>query len=146
MEYGGGEAIDSGRRPAEVRCYWGGLARLLEWKDCVDQRGRLVAFDFMHMPFEPRRSFVVQGVPEGMVRGGHAHAHGHQLLICLAGTILVDMRHGGDVQHVELCVPTLGLLVTAGIWAQQRYSGPEAVLLVMASHPYDPDSYLVIPS
>lgn len=142
---GTGLTNDCHRRPAEVRSYWGGLARLLEFGECVDPRGRLVEFDYSCMPFEPHRSFLVHGVPAGTVRGGHAHTYGCQLLICLAGTVVVVMRHGDDVQHVELSARTQALLVTAGIWAQQRYSGPEAMLLVMTSHPYDPDSYLVAP-
>lgn len=93
-------AIDCSGNPAEIRCYWGDVARLLELRGCVDQRGRLVEFDFSAldfsaMPFEPCRSFVIRDVP-------------------------VDM-----------------------VWAQQRYSGPEAALGVMAGHPYDPDAYLV---
>lgn len=134
--------LASDRRPLAVQSYWDGLARLFELNDCVDGRGSLVEFDFRDMPFSPGRSFVIHGVPHGKVRGGHAHVRGQQLLCCLAGTVTVEMRHAGEVCRVELSRRTQALLVTAGVWAEQHYSGPEALLLVLASHPYDVNSYV----
>lgn len=131
-----------GRRFSEVRSYWGGLARLLETMDVTDPRGSLVEIDFDDLPFEPRRSFVIHDVPAGGVRGGHAHARGQQLLTCLAGVVSVEMRHRGEVHRIDLSTRTQALLLTAGVWAQQRYSGPDAVLLVLASERYDAGSYI----
>lgn len=142
MECGVAGQLDCGPRLSEVRSYWNGSARLLQLSDHADQRGNLLALDFPDLPFEPRRSFVVHGAPRGTVRGGHAHKHGSQLLICLSGAVVVEMRFDGDVQRVELSTRTRALLLGAGVWAQQHYSGPNAILLVMASHPYDADSYL----
>ena len=138
----GRRKFEGSRRFSEVRSYWGGLARLLEMKDVTDPRGSLVETDVDELPFEPRRSFVIHDVPAGGVRGGHAHARGQQLLTCLAGVVSVEMRHAGGVHRVELSARTQALLLTAGVWAQQRYSGPGAVLLVLASERYDAGSYL----
>jgi hypothetical protein len=142
----GNLGIEHGNRSqVAVRSYWDGSARLLELGEHADPRGRLVEFDFARLPFQPRRSFVVHGADAGMVRGGHAHARGQQLLVCLAGTVLVDLRRGDEAQQIELSSPTLALLLNPGIWAQQRYGGPDAILLVLASHPYDPGSYIAAP-
>jgi UDP-2-acetamido-3-amino-2,3-dideoxy-glucuronate N-acetyltransferase len=135
----------AGRQPIVVERYLGGRVRQLLFEASADTRGSLVAFDFDGMPFEPRRSFVIHSVPADTARGGHAHAHAQQLMVCLAGIVAVELRHAGHVAHVQLASPCNALLVAAGVWAQQRYSGPEAILLVMASHPYDPDSYVIDP-
>ena len=132
--------------PVESRSWWGGLARLLQVGAWVDPRGCLVDFDFRALPFAPRRSFVIRDVPAGTARGGHAHARAHQLLVCLAGTVVVELRHAGEMRQVELSDPAQALLVMAGVWARQRYSGPEAVLMVMASEPYEADAYLPGPA
>jgi WxcM-like, C-terminal. len=137
---------DSSSSPVEIRSWWGGLVRLLEIGAWVEPRGCLVDFDFRVMPFVPRRSFVICDVPAGTVRGGHAHARAQQLLVCLAGTIVVELRHAGEVQQVELSNVTQALLINAGVWARQRYGGPEAVLMVMASEPYETDAYLPGPA
>jgi dTDP-4-dehydrorhamnose 3,5-epimerase-like enzyme len=133
-------------RPIEVRSWWDGAVRLMEVGEWADPRGCLVDFDFRAMPFEPRRSFVVRDVPAGTLRGGHAHVRAQQLLVCLAGTVAVELRHAGERHQVELCNAAHALLVTAGVWARQRYSGPDAVLMVMASEPYDADAYLSEPA
>lgn len=137
---------DSRPCPVEMRSWWGGLVRLLQISAWVDARGCLVDFDFRAMPFEPRRSFVIRDVPAGTTRGGHAHARAQQLLVCLAGTIVVELRHAGEMQQVELSDASQALLVMPGVWAQQRYSGPEAVLMVISSEPYRADAYLPGPA
>lgn len=85
---------------------WDGRVRLLEMARCADQRGSLVEYDFSELPFDPRRGFVVHGVPEAVARGGHAHKRGQQLLICLAGTITVELRYNDEVRSVVLSTPS----------------------------------------
>src|SRR3546814_3738939 len=91
-------------------------------------------------PVTPRRAFTVHGVPAGTSRGGHAHARGQQLLVCLSGEVIVELRFRGEIEQVRLARPNNALLVDAGVWARQTYLD-DAVLLVLASEPYDADSY-----
>jgi len=118
-----------------------GQACLYRLQGIVDPRGALVPLDFGSLPFVPRRAFLVQDVPPGQVRGGHAHAHGQQLLVCVAGKVDVELRHRGQSEHVVLRAGSDALLVKAGVWAQQAY-GADAVLLVLSSDAYDPDAYV----
>lgn len=118
-----------------------GHACLYRLQGIVDARGELVPLDFGSLPFVPARAFLVRDVPQGQARGGHAHAHGQQLLVCIAGKVDVELRHRGGSGHVALHAGSDALLVKAGVWAQQVY-GPDAVLLVLASSAYDPDAYV----
>jgi acetyltransferase-like isoleucine patch superfamily enzyme/dTDP-4-dehydrorhamnose 3,5-epimerase-like enzyme len=94
------------------------------------------------LPFAPRRYFVVSGVPSRQVRGEHAHRTLHQWLTCLHGecTVLVD---DGEVrQDVTLDRPSRSLYLPPMIWGVQYNFSPDAVLLVLASDPYDAADYI----
>jgi hypothetical protein len=117
-----------------------GRAVRFELEPRTDARGTLVPLEFDGLPFSPRRVFTVSGVPEGEVRGGHANVNGRQILLCLAGRVSVELRHGGEVANVELTGPSSGVLLAEGVWASQRY-GPDALLLVLVSRAYDETEY-----
>ena len=38
--------------------------------------------------------------------------------------------------------PSEGLFIPSGVWAKQRQFTADAVLVVLASLPYDPDDYI----
>ena len=116
--------------------------RVIKFSSLDDDRGSLIPFDFTQMPFAPCRAFIVHGVPPHASRGGHAHSRGQQLLIRLAGEISVDLSCDGNEARIELLVSDEGLLIGPRIWSKQTYSGPEAKLLVLASEPYDANSYI----
>jgi len=119
-----------------------GRAKLVSCPHNADDRGILCAFNFDQLPFVPRRVFSVSQVPIGVVRGGHAHRSGEQLLGCLQGCIDVLMRFQGEEITVTLQSGPIGLLVGAGVWCEQKYITAGSVLLVLSSEPYDPASYI----
>ena len=123
--------------------FFEGRARLVPFCRHEDTRGMLLPFDFSKLPFEPCRAFTVSNVPVGEVRGGHAHKYGEQLLVCLQGRVDILIRHQTDTEMLVMEPYSPGLLVCAGVWCQQTYMTAETVLLVFASHPYDPQSYLM---
>jgi dTDP-4-dehydrorhamnose 3,5-epimerase-like enzyme len=116
--------------------------KLLQLPTLRDSRGVLMPVDFTALPFMPTRMFTVTGVPAGGMRGQHAHARGQQFLLCLSGRVVVEIREGRQLIPLELTAPDAALLIGPGVWARQRYDGPDTVLLVLASHPYDPASYI----
>ncbi|MEQ9394751.1 sugar 3,4-ketoisomerase [Haliea sp.] len=104
---------------------------------CSDERGLLLPLDWESLPFTPRRIFTVSGVPAGTVRGGHGHRTCAQLLVAIAGEIEVQLAHGGERRRVVLTPDSPALLVRAGVWFSQTYLSEGAVLLVLASEPYN---------
>jgi acetyltransferase-like isoleucine patch superfamily enzyme/dTDP-4-dehydrorhamnose 3,5-epimerase-like enzyme len=118
-------------------------ARLLDMPVVSDIRGTLSFGQFdAHLPFPPRRYFVVYDVPGKEVRGEHAHRTLHQLLVCLKGSLSVMLDDGDSRDEVLLNGPHLGLYVPPMIWTSQyRYSN-DAVLLVLASDVYEAADYI----
>ncbi len=110
----------------------------------ADLRGQLSSGDLPSegVPFSPQRWFMVYGVPSREVRGEHAHRVCEQFLICVSGQVMVAVDDGENRAEVLLDSPTLGIYIPAGVWASQFRYDADAVLLVLASHPYDPDDYI----
>ena len=107
-----------------------------------DLRGSLSAVEFDDLPFPPRRVFVVHGVPDQRVRGAHAHRSCTQLLICIAGAVSCVADDGTSRQEFRLSSPAAGLLLPPLVWGMQYRYTFDAVLLVLAELPYDPDDYV----
>lgn len=108
-----------------------------------DLRGGLVAANFDDdLPFMPRRFFTVFGVPSADIRGAHAHRVCEQLLVCVQGSVRAVVDDGTHLQEFMLDRPDFGLHVKPMIWGTQYRYTSDAVLLVLASHPYDADDYI----
>ncbi len=108
-----------------------------------DMRGNLMARELGRgLPFEPRRIFVILDVPSKEVRGEHAHKVCHQFLICLNGSVNCLADNG--TERVEYCLdsPEKALHIPPMVWGTQYKYTEDAVLMVVASHEYDPDDYI----
>jgi acetyltransferase-like isoleucine patch superfamily enzyme/dTDP-4-dehydrorhamnose 3,5-epimerase-like enzyme len=109
----------------------------------VDLRGTLSAGEFpKHLPFQPVRYFVVYDVPGKDVRGEHAHRESHQFLVCVRGSVSVVVEDGASAEEIVLDRPDVGLYVPPLTWAVQYKYSSDALLLVLASDPYDPADYI----
>jgi acetyltransferase-like isoleucine patch superfamily enzyme len=109
----------------------------------TDLRGSISVGEIgAHLPFTPRRYFVVFDVPGEQVRGAHAHKQCHQFLVCLRGKVTVMADDGQSREEIVLDTPRLGVHLPPMIWGvQYRYSN-NAMLLVLASDPYDAKDYI----
>jgi UDP-2-acetamido-3-amino-2,3-dideoxy-glucuronate N-acetyltransferase len=74
-----------------------GHCSLHEFRLVNDIRGNLSVGEFARdIPFSPKRYFLIFNVPNGEVRGVHAHKSCHQFLVCIRGScrvLLDDGRH-----------------------------------------------------
>jgi acetyltransferase-like isoleucine patch superfamily enzyme/dTDP-4-dehydrorhamnose 3,5-epimerase-like enzyme len=95
-----------------------------------------------HLPFEPKRFFVVFKVPSQEVRGEHAHRELHEFLICLHGSCAVALDDGRSHDEVLLDTPTIGLHVPPGLWRVHYKYTPDAILLVLCSDIYKAGDYI----
>ncbi|HEY3883702.1 MAG TPA: WxcM-like domain-containing protein, partial [Vicinamibacterales bacterium] len=109
----------------------------------VDLRGSLSAGEFpAQLPFRPARYFLVYDVPGKDVRGEHAHRTCHQFLVCARGSLSVVVDDGTRTEENVLDRPARGLHVAPMIWAVQYKYSSDALLMVLASDPYDPADYI----
>ena len=108
-----------------------------------DLRGNLSAAEVgTHVPFTPKRYFIVFDVPGKDVRGEHAHRRCEQFLVCVRGSVTVVVDDGVNSEEIVLDQPNMGLYLPPLVWAIQYKYSADAVLLVLASDPYDPDDYV----
>ncbi len=120
----------------------GAGARLISITQATDLRGSIVASEFADLPFIPQRVFAIFDVPSSEVRGEHAHRACEQILICLSGSVRCLVDDGVSRTEFTLERPAVGLHVPALRWGTQYRYSQDAVLLVLASLPYDPDDYI----
>ncbi|NVO06140.1 MAG: WxcM-like domain-containing protein [Rhodoferax sp.] len=108
-----------------------------------DMRGALAVYDFeKHIPFAPKRSFIVFDVPSREVRGEHAHHRCHQFLVCIRGSCAVVADDGREKVEVDLDSPSIGVYLPPLTWGVQYKYSADAMLLVFASDHYDPADYI----
>jgi dTDP-4-dehydrorhamnose 3,5-epimerase-like enzyme len=125
-------------RPLAVKA-----VRLLPLPVVTEDRGSLAFGQHdSHLPFLPRRYFVVFDVPQGQVRGEHAHRRSEQVHICLRGRVVVTVDDGERRDEVRLDGPHVGLYTPPLIWTTLERHSEDAVLLVLASDAYDPEDYI----
>jgi UDP-2-acetamido-3-amino-2,3-dideoxy-glucuronate N-acetyltransferase len=118
-------------------------AALVRQHAVFEARGRLTVGELgKGLPFVPRRFFVISEVPRADIRGEHAHRELDQFLICLAGSVVVDVDDGSSRRTVELDCPQVGLHLAPMVWGSQSRYSADAVLLVLASHEYDAADYI----
>lgn len=120
-----------------------GLPLLIELSGFDDHRGTLVVGElYKQLPFSVERFFFVSNVPEGEPRGIHAHKICHQFLVCVTGSVKAMVDDGDTQSVVTMDSPTVGLHMPPLTWGAQYDYSPDAVLLVLASHPFDADDYI----
>ena len=108
-----------------------------------DMRGAIVVGELeSFLPFHVKRFFTILDVPSREIRGEHAHRECHQFFLCLRGGVSVLVDDGQVREEFRLDHPQKGLHVPPMVWAAQYAHTEDAVLLVLASHPYDPNDYI----
>jgi UDP-2-acetamido-3-amino-2,3-dideoxy-glucuronate N-acetyltransferase len=108
-----------------------------------DTRGALSFCEIgRHLPFTVERYFLVFQVAGEAARGFHAHRTLHQFLTCVHGSCHVAVDDGETRQEFVLDSPSLGLHLPPMVWGTQYRYSPGAVLLVLASDPYDEADYI----
>jgi len=95
------------------------------------ERGDLMAFDTIDVPFYAKRIFVVNNVPQYEIRGDHAHKECKQFMICTNGELDVfahdkyNRLKKGDFIFIDNME-----------WSYQLYY-ENSELMVLCSHEYD---------
>ena len=109
----------------------------------ADDRGAINILEIARdLPFGCQRIFYTYTVPEGSVRGEHAHKRCEQFLISIRGKVSVLVDDGEHRDEFMLDSPSKGLWLPAGCWGEQFGHSEDSILLVLASLPYDNADYI----
>ena len=73
---------------------------------------------------------------------GHRHRRTRQAAICLRGSCRVDNDDGRRQESFLLDSPAKCLVLEPEDWHEMREFTPDALLMVLASEPFDPDDYI----
>lgn len=109
----------------------------------TDMRGSLSFGEYdKHLPFIPKRYFVIYDIPNEKVRGEHAHKKLHEFLICIKGSCSLMVDDGFNRDEVVLDSPEIGVHIPPMTWLVHYKYSRDAVLLALASDVYDADDYI----
>lgn len=116
------------------------MARLINLKTFCDGRGNLTVIEKV-LPFDIRRIFYIYGV-DSSVRGKHRHKKTVQAAICLVGKCTIYNNDGKTESVFELDSPDKCLLLEPTDWHKMYNFSRDAILMVLASEPYEYSDYI----
>ena len=95
-----------------------------------------------NLPFIPKRIYWTYFTPEGVNRGGHSHFELEQILVAVAGTIIIITElKDGTKQEFCLDSPDVGLYIPKMCWRTMKYTH-NSVQMCIASIEYDEFDYI----
>jgi len=117
------------------------MATMIHLKTFNDSRGSLTVIE-KELPFTVRRVYYIYNVGKNEVRAGHRHIKNIQALVCMAGNCEIFVNDGEDKQIFLLDRPDKVLLMEPRDWHTMYNFSSDAMLLVLASEPYDVNDYI----
>jgi len=115
---------------------------LIKSKQFIESNGNLVPIEFdKTIPFKPKRTFFVYGVPDKSARGKHAHFKTKQLITCINGHISVRLHDGFNEGFYELYGGD-SIYIPNMIWDEQVYHSVNTVLVSLCSTHYNTKDYI----
>ncbi len=94
------------------------------------------------LPFGVKRIYWTYFTPESVERGGHAHYELQQILLAVAGKIIVNIEMpDGNKQEFILETPNKGLYIPKMAWRTMKYTH-NAVQVCIASMAYEESDYI----
>ncbi len=115
---------------------------LFSYSEYIEEEGKLVPITGEEgITFPIKRAFYAYDVPNGVVRGKHAHHRCAQILICLKGNLVITVKDGVQEKEFTLNHPKQALYIPVGIWCEEQYND-DAIMLALASHKYAKADYI----
>ena len=119
-----------------------GEVRSIDLPRVHDPRGDLTFIEGgNHIPFDIARVYFLYNVPVDAERGGHAHKELQQVLFAISGSFRIIVDDGSDKKEFWLRDPRKGLYVSRMIWREMDSFSQGAVVMVLASQPFDENDY-----
>ncbi|HTH81303.1 MAG TPA: FdtA/QdtA family cupin domain-containing protein [Mucilaginibacter sp.] len=119
------------------------MAHIINLTTFKDTRGILTVLDKV-VDFEIKRLFYIYNV-DNSDRGGHRHHNTHQAAICIQGSCQITNDDGSRQDVFMLDSPEKCLIIEPEDWHVMHDFSADAILLVLASTPFDPKDYIYEP-
>lgn len=123
--------------------------RIINFRDITDVHnqkrpmGHLTPIESgIDVPFDINRIYYLTRVPEHTTRGFHSHRDLQQILLCLNGSVEIDISTPYEKETVLLNNPAKGLYIGPMVWREMKNFSAGSVLLVLASEHYTEADYI----
>lgn len=108
----------------------------------IDSRGELTVIEGHEVPFEIQRVYWIKEVPSGKTRAGHASRLNREVLVAIQGSFDVTVDDGYIATTSTMSSDSQPLLIESMRWHTLTNFSPDAIVLVLASRPYDEADYI----
>lgn len=116
---------------------------VIKLKAYSDIRGDISVANFgEEIPFEPKRFYMVSGVPSKETKGQFALKTCQQFITCARGSCQILVDDGKNRQEIFLNSPNIGVYIHPKVWVTQYKYSEDALLAVFASEQYNPEDYI----
>ncbi len=106
------------------------------------QLGYISIAEKENLPFEVRRIYWTYYTPENVERGGHSHYELEQILVAVAGKIIITVETLDGIKNDFILEnPNVGLFIPKNTWRTMKYTH-NAVQMCIASSVYDEKDYI----
>jgi dTDP-4-dehydrorhamnose 3,5-epimerase-like enzyme len=102
----------------------------------------LSVLEFNELPFLPQRIYFMQDFVSGTTRGNHAHKKLDQVFVVLVGQVTIEVKRGRKSEVFKMNKGSGQLLLKHGAWRVISNATQDALLMVLASAPYDESDYI----
>jgi dTDP-4-dehydrorhamnose 3,5-epimerase-like enzyme len=118
------------------------MSQILELKTFKDERGNLTVIENI-LPFNIKRIYYIYDV-KSSVRGKHRHKETVQAAVAISGSCKIYLKNSSNskTKIYDLNSPTKCLIIKPEDYHWMDSFSDNCVLLVFASHNYDPDDYI----
>ena len=97
----------------------------------------------LELPFEAKRTYFIQNVPDGSQRGFHAHRSLRQIFFAPQGSFEIELITPFKKEKFFIsAIDRRGLLVPPGYWRIVSKFTTDATCIVLASDHYDESDYI----
>ncbi|WP_238903618.1 FdtA/QdtA family cupin domain-containing protein [Clostridium sp. YIM B02506] len=117
--------------------------KLINFMGNTESDGSLVYIETIReIPFEIKRIFYIFNTPEGVTRANHACKDTEFMLICISGSVRIELKNEYSKSNFLLSSSNMGLYVPKLTWIRTFDFSRDSVLLAFASSSYDKNQYI----
>jgi oxalate decarboxylase/phosphoglucose isomerase-like protein (cupin superfamily) len=117
--------------------------KIISLPNNLDKRGNLSFFENSNqIPFDIKRTYLINNVPGGEERGGHAFKKSQEFIIALSGSFDVVLSDGEKEFRYSLNRSYQGLYVPNMLWRRLDNFSTNSLVLITSSIAYDDKDYI----